>query len=143
MWPDSFEQRLVAWHRLRGDLVSQPVQQRLLAINDWWWRAPMITHDISWHDPKAWPDPWRLLANPAYSDLARALGIAYTVIMIDEFMASDLELVRSKNHNLVVVGAGKYILNWCPGELLNISTHPIDPKHSITGIELQQKTGIK
>lgn len=143
MWFQSFEERLVAWNHLRRDLRDLDRADALLSTNDWWWRSPEITRDISWNHTAHWPDPWRLLASPAYSDLARALGIAYTVIMDDTVDARDIELVNDGRYNLVIVDRGKYILNYCPGELVNIATHPIDPKHSITGVELQQKTGTK
>ena len=143
MWPGSFEERLVAWNHLRRHLANAPRERAAAEINDWWWQSPQIPHDINWSDIRTWPDPWQLLQRPAYSDLARALGIAYTMLMDDIFDARDLDVVHSRGYNLVVVDRGNYIWNYCPGELVNIATHPVDPQHSITGVELQQKTGIK
>lgn len=140
MWPVDFETRLTEWSSLR--ITAQTLDSSsLLAINNWWFRAPMINHNLHWDDAVQWPDPWALLAENQWCDLARALGMLYTIMMIDESMQHRVSLVGTCQDNLVQIDNGKYMLNWCPGELLNIHSvsHPII--RSLTGKQLYQLIG--
>lgn len=119
IWPQTFEERLPAWHHLRQQVAGQDTESALLAINDWWWQAPMVNHTIYWNDLDCWPDPWQLLAQSGFCDLARALGMLYTVMMSAFPTIQSLELVRTKTHNLVSINREKYILNWSPGTIVN------------------------
>lgn len=122
MWETDYDARLAQWRSLRHSCRDQPLQPALLAINDWWWRAPMVNDSLSWSTTQLWPGPWRLLAHDGFCDLARALGIVYTVLMMQHPDQSEVKLVQAKDSNLVLVNDGKYILNWSPGEVVNILT---------------------
>jgi hypothetical protein len=112
-----------------------------MSINDWWWRAPMINHYLHWDDHCAWPSPWELLADNMYCDLARALGIVYTIMMIEHEKTQEISLICTDNDNLVQVNQGKYILNWAPGEILNIHSTDIKVKKSINSSEINHLLG--
>ena len=64
-----------------------------MLINDWWFKAPIINHLIYWEDSKSWPTPWHLLNNNGYCELARALGIVYTVMLVENY--TDLNELES------------------------------------------------
>jgi hypothetical protein len=67
-----------------------------------------------------WPDPWQLLSDNVYCDLARALGILYTISLLDRADMADAELVLTEDgDNLVQVAKEKYILNWNPDSVVN------------------------
>ena len=117
MWASTFEDRLRQWHDLRALRHSDP-EHWLLCVNDWWFRVPTVNHYLHWHYKDQWPDPWQLLADDVYCELARALGMLYTII-IDSPSTNDALLATDDNHNLVLVEQGKYILNWCPGDIVN------------------------
>lgn len=127
MWPVTFEERLQYWHSLRQSCCSQAVHDLYLTINDWWFKSPMVNRTIKWEDFPAWPNPWDLLEKDGLCDLARALGIVYTLMMLDNSYQQRLHIVRSGKDNLVQIDDGKYILNWCPGELLNINSQQFTP----------------
>lgn len=91
------------------------------------------------HQP--WPDPWTLLAQDGFCDLARALGIVYTVLMLEHPDITDVTLIEYDDHNLVHVNQGKYILNWCPRQLLNIHSLTITPRQHIDGKTLKNLLG--
>lgn len=143
MWSEYFEDRLVQWHQLRHSGAALSEHDKLLSINDWWWRAPQVNHHLHWSDRDTWPDPWNLLAQDRWCDLARALGIAYTVIMMDRGIGARLRLVETNLANLVLVDSGKYILNWCPGQILNIASDELVVKRQISGDELSHQLGEK
>jgi hypothetical protein len=138
MWKTTYQESLADWVRLRREaaLLKQPEQ--LLLINDWWFRAPIINHLIYWEDAKSWPTPWHLLNNNGYCELARALGIVYTIMIIENRTYTDLKIIQTNEDNLVLVDGGKYILNWAPGEMLNTHSTPIPTvKNAIDSSELE------
>jgi hypothetical protein len=60
-----------------------------------------------------WPDPWQLLSDNIYCDVARGLGILYTITLLDRQDLISAELVLTEDsRNLVLVNEEKYTLNW-------------------------------
>jgi len=121
MWPTTFSQRLDAWNQLRNQASAQPIEQALYEINQWWFRAPWTPYHLHWDDREDWPDPWQLLDDNVYCSLARALGIMYTIALIDRKDLQDAVLMEFDSDNLVQVSNRKYILNWDPTEIVNIN----------------------
>lgn len=120
MWPKTFDQRLAAWYQLRESVQSLPLEQTLTIINQWWNQTPWQPYYLHWDDQLTWPDPWQLLNDNVYCDLARSLGILYTVSMLDRADTVDAELVLTEDaRNLVLVAQRKYILNWSPEIVVN------------------------
>ena len=120
MWLTSFDSRLSSWNQLRADAQNLPLESALLRINQWWFESPWRPYYLHWDDSATWPDPWQLLSDNVYCDLARALGILYTISLLDRADMADAELVLTKEgDNLVQVAQGKYILNWSPDSVVN------------------------
>ena len=120
MWPKDFADRLTAWSELRAEAQSMDCQEALEKINAWWFQIPWKPYYLHWDDQPVWPDPWQLLSDNVYCDLARALGILYTISLLDRADMADAELVLTKEgDNLVQVAQGKYILNWSPDSVVN------------------------
>jgi hypothetical protein len=136
MWPATYEARLLDWQRLRQQSNNLTLPQQLLLINDWWMRAPIVNRTILWDDPTKWPDPWQLLTNSGYCELARALGIVYTIMLLDKQLYSALGIINNGQDNLVLVDNGKYILNWAPGETLNTHSTPLTVQYTINSTDL-------
>ena len=118
MWLDRFEDRLKSWSELRSQCEELPLEQALDHIASWWGPAPRMNNVIHWNDQSNWPDPWDLLADNSYDELALALGMSYTVSMIDKFDCS-VEIAQATDDqgqelNLVLVDDRKYILNYDP-----------------------------
>jgi hypothetical protein len=113
MWYTDFSDRLEAWATLRTEAQSLPLVEALQKINDWWFNSPWKSYYLHWDDQSLWPDPWQLLSDNVYCDLARGLGILYTVSMIEHKDLKSVELVLTEDdRNLVLVNKEKYILNW-------------------------------
>ena len=139
MWPVTFEQRLHAWGVLRESIRYAPLPQALADINAWWFRAPWRAYHLHWDDQAVWPDPWQLLSDNIYCDLARGLGILYTIIMLDRTDLQDWALAETEQGNLVLDQDRKYILNWDSGQVLNINPGQINVRHSITQEQIKQQ----
>jgi hypothetical protein len=121
MWPTQFEHRLSAWHDLRRQSNSQDLPILLQNINSWWHQTPWCPYHLHWDDRDTWPDPWQLLSDNIYCDLARALGIMYTIVLTERLDLNDSSIIQTESANLVQVNQGKYILNWGRDIVLNTS----------------------
>jgi hypothetical protein len=112
MWPVTFASRLESWNNLRDCCQTLPLEQALESINSWWFDVPWRPYYLHWDDQPNWPDPWQLLSDNHYCDLARALGILYTITLLDREDLGDATLVLTDSgDNLVQVVKSKYILN--------------------------------
>lgn len=113
MWPNNFADRLKSWADLREQAQTQDLEQALNTINTWWFNTPWKSYYLHWDDQLNWPDPWQLLSDNIYCEVARGLGILYTISMIEHPAVASADLVLTEDgHNLVLVNKEKYILNW-------------------------------
>ena len=120
IWPTSFSTRLESWNQLRDQCQNLPLKSALKDINSWWFAVPWRPYYLHWDDQANWPDPWQLLSDNCYCDLARGLGILYTITLLDRADLAPVRLVLTEfDVNLVLVDKEKYILNWEPGSIVN------------------------
>jgi hypothetical protein len=138
MWQKTFPERLAAWTALRQSCTTVDQAQALDLINFWWQQTPWIPYHLHWDDRPSWPDPWQLLDDNIYCGLARALGIMYTIAMLDREDLQDVVLAEIDSDNLVLIDNGKYILNWDGGKPVNINPGT-RLRHQISLQELQKQ----
>jgi hypothetical protein len=139
MWPKTFQLRLDAWANLRQQIQNDSAEQALIAINQWWFQTPWRAYHLHWDDQETWPDPWELLSDNLYCDVARGLGILYTISLLDHPDLTDAELVLTdEGHNLVLVDKRKYILNWATENIVN-TNHKLEIKKRLTQRQMQDK----
>ena len=120
MWSRCFDSRLAAWTDLREQVQNIPIEHALTTINDWWFDSPWVAYYLHWDDQANWPDPWQLLSENIYCDVARGLGILYTIALLDRADLQHAELVLTDSgHNLVLANKEKYILNWERDSIVN------------------------
>lgn len=142
-YPERYEDRLQVWYDLRS--VPLADQQFLLEVNDFWQFAPQVKPMFDWREPQNWPDPWELIRENDQSDLARALGIVYTIILsgrqhlIESTMLSLCTDNAVLETNLVLIDQGKYVLNWAPREILNINLQQLSVIRSLSAVDLISK----
>jgi hypothetical protein len=120
IWPKSFSARLASWNLLRDQCQTLVAQSALEHINAWWLHTPWRPYYLHWDDVATWPDPWQLLSDDIYCDVARGLGILYTITLLDRADLAPAELILTEDDvNLVLVGKEKYILNWAADTVVN------------------------
>ena len=141
MWPRTFAERLESWTQLRQQASTADAETALRAINSWWFQTPWRAYHLHWDDQAVWPDPWELLSDDLYCPLARGLGILYTITMLDRPDLQDAVLAEFDSDNLVLVAKKKYILNWDPEQMLNITLGSFKSRHSITQEQIQKQIG--
>ena len=115
------EARLNSWYTLRSTLEDSDIKTKCVEIDKWWQKAPMIGHYLHILDSQSWPGPWDLLVDNTYCTVARALGMCYTLLLLE---INDIELVEAtdnmgENLVLVLVDRAKYVLNYWPDTVLN------------------------
>jgi hypothetical protein len=139
MWPKTFQLRLDAWAELRKQIQTLPAEQALARINTWWHQTPWRAYHLHWDDQESWPSPWELLSDNFYCDVAKSLGMLYTISLLDHPDLIDAELVLTKQgDNLVLVCQGKYILNWSPDTVVN-TNHKLEINKRLTQSQVQNK----
>lgn len=139
MWCATFDARLASWACLRNQVADLPVEKTLTAINQWWFQAPWCAYHLHWDDQKDWPDPWQLLSDNIYCPVARGLGILYTIAMLDRADLQDACMIEYQSDNLVLVNKEKYILNWDPDQVVNISLGKSKPRRQVSQEQIKQK----
>jgi hypothetical protein len=141
MWPRTFSERLNSWILLRDQNQNNNLETALTNINNWWFKTPWSPYYLHWDDRDKWPDPWELLSDNIFCSLARALGIMYTLAIIERNDLENIVLCETKTDNLVLISQRKYILNWDPGKIVNINHDPLISRHQVTLQEI--KTRLK
>ena len=123
-WNLRVNDRLTQWKDFRHQLDRLPLESAVVELNNMWSSAPFVNYNLDPSDPKTWPDPWALLAENYWCDVAKALGIAYT-IYFSSHKLTPIEIrvyydYKDKTrHSLVWLDNGKYILNYWPYEIVN------------------------
>lgn len=120
MWQQDYDRRLADWLSLRRQATDLELADCLKLINHWWQQSPWTPYYLHWDDRAIWPDAWQLIADNVYCDVARGLGMLYTVRMLDRMDCADATLVGTDLGNLVLVQQGKYVLNWTLDSVVNI-----------------------
>ena len=139
MWPRDFSERLESWAQLRQQCQTLDSEPALIKINQWWFQTPWTAYHLHWDDQADWPDPWQLLSDNQYCPVARGLGIMYTISMLDREDLQDAQMIEYQSDNLVLVSQKKYILNWDPDQVVNISLGKSKPRRHVSQEEIKQK----
>jgi hypothetical protein len=134
MWKLKADDRLDHWKRFRQQIGAMPTEQALNACVDFWQKAPFTPFYLDHHDPANWPDPWQLVYENWYCDLAKALGIVYTLHLSSHGNVLDLgirvyqDTASRGQYNLVWIDSGKYVLNFNSDEIVNRTQLPKELK---------------
>ena len=139
MWRQDYDHRLAQWTLLRQHCKTLPEQAALEAINQFWFATPWCAYHLHWDDSKDWPDPWQLLHDNLFCPVARALGIMYTIAMLDRPDIQQAIMIEYLGDNLVLVNQEKYILNWDPDQVVNISLRRLKPQRHVSQEQIKQK----
>lgn len=104
--------RLTEWKRFRDSLETsvQPFQD----VAEYWSHAPFVNRYLKPDDTSSWPDPWKLILDGKFDDLAISLGMLYTIKLTDRFKNSIFEIYQTvdneKKSFLMIDNTS--ILNW-------------------------------
>ena len=117
MWNLRPDERLRHWRQFRQDIGVLDLEIALKETSNLWSYAPYVAHYLHPDDHKQWPDPWTLIHENYYCDLAKCLGMLYTLYLSVHYNTSIKQLdiliyqEGSNVFNTLWVNSGKYILN--------------------------------
>lgn len=136
--------RLQSWATLKKTLYKQSLEKICVEVDNFWQNAPTQNHYLHPDFIKEWPSPWELLLENVFCNYAKALGMIYTLLLLDTKKIELIEAVDDNNNEvvLVLVDDAKYVLNYWPGTVLNndITTFKITRTIDIT--PLYNKIGL-
>ena len=119
VWQQAPKTRLKLWRDFRLQLDSIDYEEDCLqAVVDWWKSAPVGSRELDIYDVESWPDPWQLIYDNALDENSIALGIAFTLHLID--WECEVLLVQNQEESwirLVVLVDERYILNYTYGKV--------------------------
>jgi hypothetical protein len=129
----NYDARLRSWYDLRADIEGTLIQNKVVEIDNWWQKAPLVNHHLHILDVPSWPSPWELLVENNYCTVARALGMCYTLLLVD---VDDIEMVEATDRMgedlvLVLVDNAKYVLNYWPETVLSNNLNDFTIKRQI------------
>ena len=79
MWKLNASERLARWREFRKSLATQSLEQSVIKVADFWSSCPFTPYYLDPDLPDSWPDPWTLIEENCYCDVARAAEMLYTI----------------------------------------------------------------
>jgi len=128
MWKLSPSERIVHWKNFRKSLDTMPIDVAVSAVAEFWQSCPYVAYYLDPDAPDQWPTPWELILENYYCDLAKSLGMLYTIYFtvhgkhldpeIQVYCDPDTEFM----YNLPVLAQGKYVVNLFDNAVVNIES---------------------
>lgn len=107
--------RLTNWKQFRNSLEESATP--LEDVAEFWSHAPFVSSYLDTQNSAEWPDPWHLILDDRYDNLAIALGMLYTIKLTTRFMNSKCEIHTSmlptdKEQRYLLIVDDTYVLNY-------------------------------
>lgn len=123
MWKLDPCERLSRWRAFRKSLNNLSLDDSVASVAEFWTSCPFTPYYLDPEQPTMWPDPWTLLEENYWCDLAKALGMLYTIKLTKHNPDVEIRVYYDSEsklqYNLVWIAQGKYVLNMNDGEVLN------------------------
>lgn len=120
-WQLMPQERLREWRKWRKSIESLEDEDCLQAVVDWWKFTPIGSKAIDPYTRKDWPDPWELIFDNNFDENAVALGMAYTLHLME--WPCEVVLLQDTEKafiGLVVIVDETYVLGYNYGIVDNI-----------------------
>jgi len=121
----STSDRLNRWKTFRYSLSDLSIDLAIKQTLDFWNRCPFCPFYLEIDRPDTWPNPWQLIEDNHYCDLAKCLGIVYTLYLSKHANDLDPEIrvyfqpKTRHTYHIAYLCQGKYVLNLIEGEIVN------------------------
>ena len=138
-------ERLSRWKAFRQDIDKLPLDLACAKTLSFWESCPFIPFYLPPDDISNWPNPWQLIEENYYCDLAKVLGIVYTLHLTSHGMHIDPEIriyydpKTRYTYHIAYLCQGKYVLNLIEGEVVNKEhiNQQLKLKHCYTAVDLK------
>ena len=139
----NYDTRLRSWYDLRQKLQTADLQTKCVEIDRFWQSAPLVNHHLHPFDVDNWPSPWELISENTYCEVARGLGMVYTLLLLG---VTDIDFCLATDDNseevvIVLVDNAKYVMNYWPEMVLNISSSDFSIKNKLDIYEIKNIIG--
>lgn len=128
MWKLEPNERLAYWRVFRMSIGGMKLPLALQQTAELWQNCPHSPYYLDPNDPESWPTAWELITENYYCDLAKSLGIVYTIAFSLHGQDLPIEIhtyIDQENgyeYNLSVFAQGKYVINFMDGQIVNIES---------------------
>jgi hypothetical protein len=116
MWNLDTQTRLSSWYDFRQKIANLPIEQAVQMTNELWMTAPISNPYYTADHSDEWPNPWQLVVDNTYDDIAKTLGMLYTITLSHKEINGEIRCYRdrkrSEDINLAWLEHGKYVLNY-------------------------------
>ena len=121
--------RLANWKKFRDSLETSQTPFEDVAV--FWSRAPFVNLYLDPQQPSSWPDPWHLVLEGKYDDLAICLGMLYTIKLTQRFMDCSCEIhksesIKKRDLKFFLVVDKKHILNMEYQRVLTVDSNSVE-----------------
>lgn len=118
-------EKIAEWKKFRDSLET--IDDPYTACAKFWAQAPFVNLTLNPFCSNKWPNPWELVTQSNYDNLAIAVGMLYTLKLTDRFSNSLFEIVMSNhqeknNKEFYLVIDNNYVLNYWYSETVTVST---------------------
>ena len=135
MWKLDVSERMAHWRAFRLTLGNLNLEDAIQATADFWQNCPHKPYYLDPTDPDNWPSAWELITENYYCDIAKALGMLYTIAYsahgnnLPMKMCVYYDSETGYEYNLAIFLEGKYIINLLDGQVVN--NNSIDEKFKL------------
>lgn len=138
-------ERLSRWQSFRKSLASVPLYEAIVQTNQFWQSCPFTPYYLDPSDPSAWPDPWQMILENYYCDLAKVLGIVYTLHLSahQDNLYPEIHIYydydKKYTYHIAQLGLEKYVINLEEDIILNKQhiNQNLKLKHCYTAADLK------
>jgi len=113
--------RLSEWKSFRDKLNQISLPAAINKTQELWQSCPFIPFFLEYDKVESWPDPWQLITENYYCDLAKTLGIVYTLHLTahkDQLfpeLRTYFDLNTRHHYHIYYLCRWKYVLNLIEG----------------------------
>jgi hypothetical protein len=128
MWKLEVSERITHWRAFRITLATMSLPDAIQATADFWQHCPHEPYYLESGVPETWPTAWDLITENYYCDIAKALGMLYTIAYsahghnLPMKMCVYYDTETGYEYNLSVFADGKYVINLVDGQVVNIDS---------------------
>jgi hypothetical protein len=118
------EQRLLSWRQYRNSLTENYLEN----VAQLWATCPLVNIHLEQDDTRHWPDPWSLVSEGVYCDVAKCLGMYYTLYFSSYPFRDSMtiecykDVTKHEYLNLLRCEGQLYTLNYDIGRVVNTPT---------------------
>lgn len=148
MWKLTASERVVHWKDFRSTLDHLSLENAIQSVAEFWQGCPFVPFYLEPDDPDEWPNPWELIAENYYCDLAKTLGMLYTIYFTvhEKNLEPELRIYVDPEseftYNLAIFAQGKYVVNLVDSKVVNIESinknFRLTHRYSSTDLKLKE-----